>query len=162
MGQRQLASVLFAAVGVFIAASRVPEIFFHLAFLAQWSPASENPADPVSQRFISIIALGNSLLGVVVGSGLVLLRNRLAHYLFPADAQPIEARDMQAVVLSVLGCYFAVHGISRIIWPGQLDWSAVAQTTLGVALFFGARGLAAFWAFSRSVGRPRDTTDRAV
>ncbi len=162
MGQRQLASVLFAAVGVFVAASRLPEIFFHIALLAQWTPTIEDPADPVSQRLITTIAFVNSLLGVLVGTVLVLLRDRLAGHLFPVDSKPIETRDFQAVALSVLGCYFAVRGVSSILWPGQLDWGAVAQVVLGVALFFGARGLSRLWSLSRSADRSRGADERAV
>ncbi len=162
MGQRQLASVLFATIGVFIAVSRLPEIFFHVTLLAQWTPAIEDPADPVSQRLLSIIALSNSLLAVIVGSGLVLVRDRVASRLFPDDTSPLNAREFQAVALSVLGCYFAVQGITRIVWAGQLDWGAATQLALGVGLFFGARGLSKLWSLSRSAGRPRSANERAV
>ena len=95
MDQRQLASVLFAVVGVLIAASRLPEILFHAGILAQWSPANENPTDPVAQRSIALLGLSSSLLAVLIGSGLVLLRNRLADRLFPPESGPLGAREFQ-------------------------------------------------------------------
>ncbi len=161
MNQRQFASVLFAVVGVFIAAARLPELFILVGLLAESSP-TESPLGGGSQRQTLTIALVASLLAVLVGGALVLFRHRLADRLFAAGARPLEARDAQAVALSVLGCYFAVHGISRIAWGGRFDWSAAVQLALGVALFFGGRGLSGLWLLSRSAGGSRSVTDSAV
>jgi hypothetical protein len=162
MNQRQFASVLFAVVGVFIAATRLPELFILFGMLAESSPATESPIGGGPQRRTLTIALMASLLAILVGGALILFRQRLADRLFTADARPLEAGDAQAVALSVLGCYLAVHGISRIAWAGRFDWSAAVQLALGVALFFGARGLSGFWLLSRSAGGPRGATDSAV
>lgn len=150
-----MASVLFTAVGVFIAVSRLPEILIYAAVLAQWNPANQDPATPFSQRLVPVTALGGSLVVILVGAGLILLRDRLADRLFSPGTQPLSAREVQAVAYSVLGCYFAVQGlsgISRFGWSGQLDWAGATQLVLGVALFFGARGLSRLWSLSRSTG----------
>jgi len=162
MNQRQFASVLFAAVGVFIAGTRVPELFILFGLLAESSPATESPVGSVSQRQTLTIALTGSLLATLVGGALILFRHRLADRLFAAGTRPLEARDAQAVALSVLGCYFAVHGISRVGAGGRFDWSAAVQLALGLALFFGARALSGLWLLSRSAGGSRSVTDSAV
>jgi hypothetical protein len=162
MNQRQFASLLFAVVGVFIAATRVPELFILVGLLAQSSPATESAFSGVSQRQASTIALIASLLAILIGGALILFRHRLAARLFAAATQPLEARDAQAVALSVLGCYFAVHGISRVAWAGRFDWSAAVQLALGIALFFGARGLSGLWLLSRPANGSRGVRESAV
>jgi len=162
MSQRQLASVLFAVVGVFLAGTRLPEVLILAGLLAQSSPATESPFSGVSQRQASTIALIASLLAVLIGGALILFRHRLADRLFAAGAQPLEARDAQAVALSVLGCYFAVHGISRVAWAGRFDWSAAVQLALGIALFFGARGLSGLWLSSRRASGSGGVRESAV
>jgi hypothetical protein len=162
MNQRQFASVLFAVVGVFIAATRLPELLILAGMLAQSSPATESRFGGVSQRPVLTIALIASLLAILISGALILFRDRLADRLFAGGTQPLEARDAQAVALSVLGCYFAVHGISRIAWAGRFDWSAAVQLALGVALFFGARGLSGLWLLSRAASGSRSATESAV
>lgn len=151
MDQRQLASVLFAVVGVFIAASRLPEILIYVAMVAQWN--SDNPADPVSQRLVSLMGLTSSLLAVLLGSSLVLLRDRLAGRLFPPGSETLRTNELQAVAFSVLGCYLGVEGLSGILWAGRLNWGAAIQFALGVGLFVGSRGLSRLWSLGRSAGQ---------
>ena len=101
-----------------------------------------------------------SLIGVVLavlcGSVLVLLRDRVATLLFPAASESLNSREVQAVALSVLGCYFTVHGLSGLAEAGRFDWGSSTQLVLGIALFFGARGLARLWSFARSPGHRVD------
>ena len=161
MNQRELACVLFAVVGVFIAITRLPDLIFHVGLLAQSSPEAMSPVDAISQRHISTIGLIASLAAILLGSGLILFRRSVAERLFAASAESLAAREAQAVALSVLGCYFAVQGISRFGWTRQFDWTAAIQLLLGIALFFGASGLSGLWMLSRSAGRSRMTSERA-
>lgn len=149
MNQRQLASVLFAVVGVFIAASRVPEVFLHIALLVQASPADQGSQGSGWQGPTSVSALGAALVAVGIGVTLLLFRNRLAQRLFPIATPSLQSTDVQTVAFSVLGCYFAVQGLSRMLWAGRFDWGAAVQLTLGVGLFFGARGLSKLWLLTR-------------
>lgn len=148
MDQRNLASVLFAVVGVFIAASRLPEIVFHIAVLFGTNAVSRNLGDPGSERLLSVAAFGASLLGLLIGLGLVFMRDRLARRLFPSTTQPVTAPEFQAVALSVVGCYVAIQGVTRLGWAGRLEWSGVLQLALGLGLFVGARGISKLWSAS--------------
>ncbi len=160
MSQRQLASVLFTVLGIFVAVTRLPQIVLQLGLWAQSSGASAGPTDAYSAA-LSITLLISTVMAVLLGIGLVLLRNPLAERLFPVDTPPLAARETQAVALSVLGCYFVIESMRRLVWLGRVDWSAVAQLVLGLGLFLGARGVARFWAFARSAGSSGDN-ERAV
>ena len=150
MNQRQFASVLFAVVGVFIAASRLPEILIHIALLAQSGPTDPGSTSPGSQVLLSVTALGATLLAVGIGVTLLLLRDRLAQRFFPMDTPPLEPGGVQTAAFAVLGCYFVVQGLSRMLWAGRFDWGAATQLALGVGLFFGARGLSKLWLLTSS------------
>jgi hypothetical protein len=161
MNQRQLASVLFAVVGVFIAASRVPEIFVHIALLSQADPTDQASRSSGWPGIASVSAFGATLVAVGVGVSLMLFRDRLAQRLFPVATPSLELRGVQTAAFSVLGCYFAVQGLSRILWAGRFDLGAAIQLTLGVALFVGARGLSNFWLLTRR-SEERRAAERAV
>jgi hypothetical protein len=152
MNQRQLASVLFAAVGLFIAGSHFPEILMYAAVFRPSTPDPDGPASAAGERLFWVLGLMSSLLGILVGSVLVLLRNRLANRLFPPANELVSSREVQAVALSILGCYFAVQGMSRLAVSGHFSWSDATELVLGVGLFFGARGLSRLWSFGRSAG----------
>ncbi len=150
MNQRQFASVLFAVVGVFIAASRLPDILIHIALLTQSAPTDQGFAGPGSQVILPVAALGATLLAVGIGVTLLLLRDRLAQRLFPMATPSLEPSGVQSAAFAVLGCYFVVQGLSRMSWAGRFDWGAAIQLTLGVGLFFGAHGLSKHWLLTRS------------
>ena len=158
MGQRQLASVLFAVLGVFMAVTRLPMVILQLSLLAQLR--SFNAEDTGFTTAYSLTLLASMIIAVLLGILLVLNRTRLSERLFPADTQPLVARDLQAVALSVLGCYFVIQSICQLVWHG-MEWSAVAQLVLGIGLFLGARGVARLWAAARSAGSS-STDERAV
>jgi hypothetical protein len=153
MSQRQLASVLFAVLGAFIAITWLPQLVLSIGV---WRAG--NQAAPAAYAITLLIG---AIIAVILGIVLVLIRIRLAERLFPADSRPLAAQDTQAVALSVLGCYFVVGSISRLVGRGRIDWSAVTQLVLGVGLFLGARGVARFWAAARSAGSST-SNDRAA
>jgi len=144
MSQRQLASVLFAVLGAFIAITGLPEIGVSIGILAAGVQAAPIP--------YAIALLIGTIIAFILGIALVLSRVRLAERLFPGDTGSLPTRETQAVALSVLGCYFVVESISRLVGRGRIEWSAVTQLALGIGLFFGARGVARFWAAVRSAG----------
>ena len=160
MNQRQFANVLFAVVGVFIVATRLPDLFIHVGLLAQ--SAIAYPVDAEAHRYVSGVGLGASLLAILVGVGLIMARRHLATRLFAAGPESLQAREAHSVALSIVGCYVAIQGISRLGWSGGLDWSAGVQLVLGVTLFFGARGLSGLWALSHSSGRSGPASENAV
>ena len=144
MSQRQLASVLFAVLGAFIAITSLPQLVLSIGVLAAGVQAA-----PVGYAIALLIG---TTISVILGIVLVLIRVRLAERLFPADSGSLAARDTQAVALSVLGCYFVLESVSRLVGRGRIDWAAVTQFVLGVGLFVGARAVSRFWAAARSAG----------
>lgn len=156
MNQRQLASVLFVVIGVFLAITWIPQLFFQIAFL--WKV----PADAADAygRVVSVTYLIGSGLGLVLAVGLILVREALSRRLFPADGQALTAPELQAVALSVLGVYFVIVGACRFIAGREIEWSAIVQFVFGLGLFVGARAIARFWSFARNVGI--NAGDRAV
>lgn len=147
MSQRQLASVLFAVLGAFIAITWLPQFVLSIDVLAA--------GDQVAPRAYAITLVSSAIITVILGIVLVLIRVRLAERLFPPDAPSLAAQETQAVALSVVGCYFVVVSISRLVRWGRIDWSAVAQLMLGVGLFLGARGIARLWAAARRLPTSR-------
>lgn len=143
MNQRELASVLFAVVGVLAMVSRIPEVIIHLGLLSE--PALERGDSTGLSGNVPVIVIVGLILGMVLGGVLIVLRQRLADRLFPAGSERLLAEEAQAVALSVLGAYLVVQGIARVTWIGRFDWSAAVQLVLGIALFFGARGLSGLW-----------------
>ncbi|PYP12999.1 MAG: hypothetical protein DMD54_17560 [Gemmatimonadetes bacterium] len=159
MSQRQFASVLFAVLGVFIALNWLPQIVVAIGLFAQ---PTETSAGHQANSAYAITLLIGTLIAVLLAITLVVMRERLAGRLFPADTGPLAARDAQAVALSVLGCYFAIGAIPRLVGAGRfgvgrIEWAAVTQLVLGVSLFFGARGVARLWAAARSTGSSSST-----
>lgn len=151
MSQRQLASVLFAVLGVFIAITWLPQVVMSISLVAQSTRASAG--DRAEAVTYAITLFIGTLIAVLLGIALVLMRGRLADRLFAADTGPLAGRDVQAVALSVLGCYFAIGAIPRLVGFGRrIDWAAITQLVLGVALFLGARGVARLWSAARSAG----------
>ena len=153
MSQRQLASVLFAVLGAYIAISWFPQIIVFIGI-----QTAGDQAAPVAYLITPVIG---AIIAVLLGIVLVLIRVRLAERLFPADTGPLAARDTQAVALSVLGCYFVIESVSRLVGRGRIDWASVTQLVLGVGLFFGARGVARLWAAGRTAGSST-SNDRAA
>src|SRR3989442_2648053 len=149
MSQRQFASVLFAVLGIFIAINWLPQIVVAFGLFAQ---PTETSAGQQANSTYAITLLIGTLIAVLLAITLVVMRERLAGRLFAADTRPLAARDAQAVALSVLGWYFRIPAIPRLVGFGRIEWSAVTQLVLGVALFLGARGVARLWAAARSAG----------
>jgi hypothetical protein len=147
MSQRQLASVLYAVLGAFIAVTWFPQIILSIGLLAR--------GDQTAPGTYAITLLLSAIIAVLLGIGLVLIRVRLAERLFPGDTGSLATRETQAVALSVLGCYFIIESVSQLVGRGRFDWAPVTQLVLGVGLFFGARGLARVWGAVRSTSNER-------
>jgi hypothetical protein len=149
VNQRELASVLFAAIGLLIAISRIPELVVHLGLLGL-PLGTRMAAQGTFAQGVTILAMAGTLLQVVLGLGLAALRDRLASGFFGPGGGTLRVPEAQAVGLSVLGCYLAITAAGRLFWPRELRVSAAIQVALGIALFLGARGLAGLWSRLRS------------
>jgi hypothetical protein len=154
VNQRQLASVFFAVAGIFIAASHVSELLFHIGVIAQYAPGTETSSDALDATQISYLAIGAAVSTILIGVALVLLRNRLANRLFATGGESLEVHNAQAAALSVVGCYIFVQGISRLVATRGINGGGVPEIVLGVALFLGGRGLSGLWQRVRLAARP--------
>src|SRR5947208_15245681 len=105
MSQRQLASVLFAVLGGFIAITSVPQVVLSIGVLTAGVQAA-----PVAYAITFLIG---TITSVTLGIVLVLVRVRLAECLFPADTGSLAAGGPQAVPLCGPGCDFVVESVSR-------------------------------------------------
>lgn len=152
MNQREFASVMFAAVGVFIALFRLPELVSLALMLATWPGIREESGigfGAMAGTFVGLVAV------VLAGVALVVFRHRLAVRLFGDADGAIRVPEAQAVGLSLVGCYFAVQGAASLVAFGSLRWSGAVQMILGVALFLGARGVSRGWGRIRGSGGAR-------
>jgi hypothetical protein len=155
MNQRQLASVLFAVLGIFMAFGRLPDLILHAAIVMHPDPALVDSTASVSPRAISVFAIIAILVVVAVSVGLIALRDRLARRLFAPAPVLAATAEFQAVAFSVLGVFFVLNSIPRIGWPGGVGLASVVQALLGIGLFLGAHSLAAIWARLRPPGPAR-------
>ena len=162
MNQRDLARVLFATVGVLIAGSRLTDWLWHLSTLLHMNPEVDDPFDPISAYSFSLLGFVIASINIFLGLAIVIFRNRLANVLFADSPISSQINEFQAVAFSILGCYFAIGGISRIWNLGGVDWNAVAHAVLGIGLFLGARALSTFWSYTRSLGRHRSKNESAT
>jgi hypothetical protein len=160
MNQRQLASVLFAVVGLFIVLFRLPELFAQVALVAQWDRMVADPVGGVDQRAFLVASTVGHLLAVLLGTGLVVFRERLAGVLFPVTGATLAARDVHAVALSVLGAFLVVHSLRALAFPGPSRWAGAVQLILGAGLFLGARRISALWSALGSGEMRRDRDPR--
>src|SRR5881628_2135818 len=87
MSQRQLASVLFAVLGAFIAINWLPQLVLSIGVL--------RAGDQATPGSYAITLLIGAIIAVILGIVLVLIRVRLAERLFPADPGPLPAQDTQ-------------------------------------------------------------------
>lgn len=155
MNQRELASVLFAVLGIFIAATRLPELVLHAAMVIQSNPAIDEPGGPDTPRAVSLLAIVAILIVVFLGLALIVLRDRISGWLFSSARGRGLPPEIQAVALSVLGVYFILDSIPGIMLQGGVRWASVVQALLGTALFLGAHGIAAVWSRLRTPGPAR-------
>src|SRR6185503_777536 len=84
MSQRQLASVLFAVLGAFIAITWLPQLAVSIGIL--------RAGDQAAPGGYAITLLIGAIVTVSLGIVLVLIRVHLAERLFPADPGPLAAQ----------------------------------------------------------------------
>ena len=162
MNSRNAAEIALGVAGVWLIASRLPELGLSLVF---------TPRQPDgSLSWILILSVG---LVVLCGLGLVLLRHRIASWLVPmpqADLK-VSAPGLQAAAFSVIGVFLLAQGLTGFlaqltisvadVWDSSLERFAapLAQVAIGLALFLGARRLATVWQSLRSAGLPSGDKD---
>jgi Na+-driven multidrug efflux pump len=170
MSRRALAELAFGVSGVYLVASRTPEIGGVLLMLFFDS------APDASTRWAFIAHVG---LIFATGAGLFAFRGTLARLIVPSDeVQSLNdgISELQAAAFSVLGAYLVAFSLSGIVSSlvsilavrGSLDspssWifgftKEAVLLALGLILFLGARGIVGFWRRTRSAGRNRTHDD---
>ncbi len=148
MNPRTAAEIALGVAGVWLIASRIPEIVLTLTF----SPAESDGI----LRWIGPIQLA---VIAACGLGLILLRRRIAAWLVPGSEPDLTGSvpGLQAAAFSVVGVALLARGLSELLahlalaasGPGRRVLPAfatpLAQIAVGLAIFFGARGLLALW-----------------
>jgi hypothetical protein len=139
MTLRKATETALGFAGVWLIASRVPDVVVSLVF-------AQGQASDV------LLMLADLGLITAVGVGLIIYRRRLAQWLAPADelASIDSVAVLQAAAISVIGVLLAVSGLSGILsqlvvsvadwrWPLGLYTRSLVKLAIGLALFFGAR-----------------------
>ena len=182
MSVRSIAVGLFRGWGIiwaFDAVMSIPPLILLLA----------SRPYPESGQAMQNYAVMSQLLGIAIGVGgaifLISMAKWLAGKAFPdEESTPVSftAANVQAIFFSVFGVYFFLDGIrhmaasaylltfkarlddrSAVDYLWQQDPAALLRAgvgcLLGIALFFGARGLREVW--ERYQGRPRQASVEA-
>jgi hypothetical protein len=163
MNPRNAAEIALGVAGLWLIVSQIPDLGVSLAF----SPREPDGSLP----WFVIVHVG---LVIVCGIGLLLLRRRIASWLVP-ESQPDlggSAAAFQAAAFSVVGVFLLAKGLADFLAQLTLSvpegggWSfdrvarPLAQVTVGLGLFLGARGVAAMWQSLRTAGRASGDSDR--
>jgi hypothetical protein len=157
MNSRHTAEIALGVAGVWLIASRMPELGLSVVFSLRDHDGSLN--------WIVAVSFGAVIL---FGLGLILLRHRIASWLVPIPEQELKgsAADLQAVAFSVMGVFLLVRGLADFlarlsvslpgVWGSSSERFAapLAQVAVGLALFVGSRRLAASWRSLRTGGFP--------
>ena len=172
MNQRSLAEVLLAVAGVYLIVARIPDLGIGVAVFLH---RDESWPDSIYTSILETFSFVVPILSSIVGALLLILRQRIAGLLFPAAVSPplgFSIAELQGALFAVIGAYLAVRGMAQIVqgvlalepqtsvlslWPSNVG--SVFQSAAGIALFFGARGLAGVWFASRHAGRTRSTRE---
>jgi len=174
VSQRSIAEVLLAVAGVYLIVARIPEFGIGIVLLANRddSPGATNPTD------LEALSLVVPIVSAGVGALLLALRQSIARLLFAAPASPgapFSLRELQGALFAVVGAYVTIQGVAHLIqgalalephqslvalWPSYAG--PLFQAAAGLALFFGARGLAGAWAVARHAGHDRAPREGAV
>jgi hypothetical protein len=174
VNQRGLAEVLLAVAGVCLIVARLPELGIGIAIFLH---RDESAMDSIHSSGLETLSFVVPILSALVGALLLMLRQRLAGLLFPrADSDPsaFSISELQGALFAVIGAYLAVRGMAHLVqgafaqeshasplslWPSYAG--SIFELATGMALFFGARGLAGVWSASRHAGRKRSTREGA-
>ncbi|MFL5449858.1 MAG: hypothetical protein ACJ8A6_09155 [Gemmatimonadales bacterium] len=155
MNPRSAAEVAFGVAGIWLMVSRIPDFGLNLAL---W------PVGP--DGVLHWVGVIHFALVVICGAGLLRFRRVLAAWLVPmADPDVVgPVAGLQAAAFSIVGVVLLARGLAELLGrlavslgsPGHipLDWLAIsiAQITIGLLLFLGARGLAQIWRGLRERG----------
>jgi len=168
MAPRDLTAALLAVLGVYLLGAAITNAGVAAFFLNLDSSQEFLRKSHASQGLLTVV-----VGGVEVGFGLavLLLHKRIAACLFPESPNSlarIELADLQAAAFAVLGVYFVIDSVPRIV-QGVLQlsprdtffdlWPSYAPTfvrgLLGLALVLGARVTSGAWILARRAGRVR-------
>ncbi len=182
MSNRNVASLAFKLAGIYLLAMAASSILTHSLFLIDFvlAPSSYGSGGlSTAGRVVIGLCTFVSLASVIAGGVFLLLASRsLAARTFPELSESPEPRatvsEWQAAAFAVVGIIFVAGSVSTLpVSVGFLidlstehsrwrEWlepaGPVLQFLLGLALFFGARPLAAFWRRLRGAGVPKSET----
>ena len=164
MNARSAAEVAFAVTGTYLVVSG-----------ASFAISATEFAMVAPDKFLGWSNIVGPVGTVLAGASLVGFRTKIAGRLF--EDESVEAgRDWiggaQAAAISVIGAYFFAEGLAQLVrelafWklaPGVVGEPSVrqlsediARVVIGLALFFGARGITGFWRMLRNGPMPKDS-----
>jgi hypothetical protein len=166
MTSRALAAVLLGVLGVFLLGGAIADVGATVFYLTLDSTEEWLRQSHTDQALATAVLV---LLKVGFALCLLLLRARIATALCPHESAVgpaiIEPQDLQAMLIAVVGLYFAVKALAVLgggvalltpldslsnLWPSYA--SSMAEAVFGVALFVGSRGLAGAWHLARRAG----------
>jgi len=169
MTKQETGSLAFKLAGVYAIIKAAPVIGYAVQLTASMLKyAGEDGGLSAAEAAVRI---GTSALPCVLllglGAALIVSSRRLASLMFGDDEaafRSISGRDAQAIAFSVVGLVLTMRALNpeyRAPIQGTL-WTnlvrMVLQLGVGIALFFGARGLSNLWHGLRTAGHPQDST----
>jgi hypothetical protein len=167
MNMRKAVEVAFGVAGVWLIVERIPGI---AAWVINLTLPSEDQTGPL--RWLGFVQVGVLLL---CGLGLLRLRRRLAAWLVPNEEAVLEGSTsgLQAAAYSVIAVLSFARGVRDLLaqlaltGTGDADtWrlyvSPVTQIVVGLALFFGARGLVTMWRSLRTMPHEKEPSERGA
>lgn len=169
MTPRDLTTALLAVLGVFFISRAITDVGTAVFFLTLESSQESIQQSNRDQALLTGVYV---FLEIGLAVAVLFLRSRIARALFPgeskAGAAPITVLDLQLVLYSLLGLYFAIKAVAVLargvaelsphdslsdLWPAYA--SSMVEATFGIALFLGSRGIAGAWTLARTAGHAR-------
>ncbi len=150
MQTRSLVSALIAILGIWLLLRNAPD--YTSSIFVALTDREEIPA-----TFLWLHGL-HLLINALFGALLIVLRNRLAHWLVPNEGETaVQARSFLSVGVAVVGIYFVTLGAISLgqeiamqqtenVNSPYLFWRGVFAMGIGAGLFFGSVGLGRLWA----------------
>lgn len=172
MSPRSVAEIAFTVTGVYQIATGVSYGVTSLAFVSPDLRKAQGILSVAPQMWLNVIG---PAVFIVVGVALVAFRRRLAARFVDERKEGDDDRgtlaDAQGAAVAVIGLLFLAEGVTELLRDGMF-WKlgglggepsvrdlceGGARVVVGLALFFGARGIVGFWKSLRSAVLPRGT-----
>lgn len=177
MTKREVGSLAFKLAGIYAIVQAIPQmhaVTFYLSGIG---------ADTQAQSWLfPVMAAAPLALMAALGCLLLAYSNRLSARMFGEAAEDVSfgasGKELQAIAFSVVGVCFLVSALPRLLhilmyqhrglfnaevrrqislsaWASLVGTSA--QMAIGIALFFGSKGLSKLWHKLRAAGHPQSS-----